>query len=153
MVSQIGRHSINMEALMGKDLDKLAEVITEALQEERPMVGAKPRPGAAVSTGDNEGNREPLAAMQLNRDQDLKSNKGQDPNQKERERMKQKGVTFFSWGEYKLAAFEIIAHLISAIDVRLWGALNLKMLKSCSACLILRERDAKCFEVFYFECW
>lgn len=96
MVSQIGGHSINMEAFMGKDLDKLAKVITGALQEERPLVGAKPRPGAAVSMGDKEGNREPLAAMQLNRDQDLKSDKGQDPNQKDRERMRQKGACYFS---------------------------------------------------------
>nr|XP_046227703.1 receptor-type tyrosine-protein phosphatase N2 [Scatophagus argus] len=94
MVNQLGSHSINMEALMGKDLDQLAEVITGALQkvhEEQPVVGAQPGPEAAVSRGDKEGNREPLAAMQLNRDQDLKSDKGQDLNQKDTLRMKQKG--------------------------------------------------------------
>uniref|UniRef100_A0A8C9YZI5 Protein tyrosine phosphatase receptor type N2 n=1 Tax=Sander lucioperca TaxID=283035 RepID=A0A8C9YZI5_SANLU len=44
MVNQLGRHSINMEALIGKDLDQLAGVITGALQEvdeERPVVGAQ----------------------------------------------------------------------------------------------------------------
>ncbi|MEQ2177104.1 hypothetical protein GOODEAATRI_000386, partial [Goodea atripinnis] len=49
-VNQLGRHSLNMEALMGKDLDQLTEVITGALQEadeERLTDGAKPGPGAA----------------------------------------------------------------------------------------------------------
>uniref|UniRef100_A0A8P4K1S9 Protein tyrosine phosphatase receptor type N2 n=1 Tax=Dicentrarchus labrax TaxID=13489 RepID=A0A8P4K1S9_DICLA len=99
MVNQLGRHSINMEALMDKDLDQLAEVITGTLQEvhkERPVVGAQPGPGAADSRGDKEANREPLAAMQLNQDQDLKSDKGQDLNQKDKLRMKQQGVSFFS---------------------------------------------------------
>ncbi|XP_041817558.1 receptor-type tyrosine-protein phosphatase N2 [Chelmon rostratus] len=94
MVNQLGRHSINMEALMGKDLDQLAEVITGTLQEvhkEQPVVEAQPESGAAVSRGDKEGNREPLAAMQLNQDQDLKSDKGQDLNQKDTLRMKQQG--------------------------------------------------------------
>ncbi|XP_034717880.1 receptor-type tyrosine-protein phosphatase N2 [Etheostoma cragini] len=94
MVNQLGRHSINMEALIGKDLDQLAGVITGALQEEeedRPVVGAQPGLGVADSRGDMEGNREPLAAMQLNQDQDLKSDKGQDLNQKDTLRMKQQG--------------------------------------------------------------
>ncbi|XP_022622940.1 receptor-type tyrosine-protein phosphatase N2 isoform X1 [Seriola dumerili] len=94
VVNQLGRHSINMEALMGNDLDQLAEVITGALQEvdeEQPAVGAQPGLGAADSRGDMEGNREPLASMQLNRYQDLKSDKGQDPNQKDSLRMKQQG--------------------------------------------------------------
>lgn len=98
MVNQLGRHSINMEALMGKDLDQLAEVITGTLQEvhkEQPVVEAQPESGAAVSRGDKEGNREPLAAMQLNQDQDLKSDKGQDLNQKDTLRMKQQGACFF----------------------------------------------------------
>lgn len=94
MVSQLGRHSVNMEALMGKDLDQLAGVITGRLQkvhEERPVVGAQPGPGAADSRVDTEGNREPLAAVQLNQDQDLKSDKGQDPNQEDTLRTKQQG--------------------------------------------------------------
>lgn len=98
MVNQLGRHSTNMEALMGKDLDQLAEVITGTLQEvdeERPAIGVQPGPGAADSRGDMEANREPLAAMQLNQDQDLKSDKGQDLNQKDTLRMKQQGGCFF----------------------------------------------------------
>ncbi|XP_070709186.1 receptor-type tyrosine-protein phosphatase N2 [Pempheris klunzingeri] len=94
MVNQLGRHSINMEAFMGKDLDELAEVITGTLQEvdeQRPVVGVQPGPGAADSRGGKEGNREPLAAMQLNQDQDLESDKGQDLNLKDTLRMKQQG--------------------------------------------------------------
>lgn len=82
---------------MGKDLDQLAQVITGALQEadeEQPVVGAQPGPGAADSRGDMESNREQLAAMQLNQDQDLKSEKGQDSNQKDTLRMKQQGEWF-----------------------------------------------------------
>lgn len=97
VANQLGRHSINMKALMGKDLDQLAEVITGALQEadeERPVVGAQPGPGAADSRGDMEGNREPLAAVQLNQDQDLKLDKGQDSNQRVTLRMKQQGEWF-----------------------------------------------------------
>uniref|UniRef100_A0A673AS90 Protein tyrosine phosphatase receptor type N2 n=1 Tax=Sphaeramia orbicularis TaxID=375764 RepID=A0A673AS90_9TELE len=78
VVSQLGRHSINMEALMGKDLDELAGVITGALQEvheERPGAGSLPAPGAADSMGGGEGNKEPLAAMVTNQNQDLKSDK------------------------------------------------------------------------------
>lgn len=94
MVNQLGRHSFNMEALMGKDLDQLAGVITGALHEvdeERPAVGAQPGRGAADSRGDMEGNGGPLAAMQLNQDQDLKSDKGQHLNQEDTLRMKQQG--------------------------------------------------------------
>lgn len=81
---------------MAKDLDKLAEVIKGALQEERPVVGAKPGPGTAVSGADKEVNWESAAAILLNRAQDLKSDKWQDPNQKDTERTKQKGACFFS---------------------------------------------------------
>lgn len=98
VVNQLGRHSINMEALMGKDLDQLAEVITGTLQEvdvERPVVGAQPGPGAADSRGDKKGNREPLAITQLNQDQDLKSDKWQDLNHKDTLRMKQQGRCLF----------------------------------------------------------
>ncbi|CAN9506355.1 unnamed protein product [Ophioblennius macclurei] len=83
VVNQLGRHSIHMEALMGKDLDQLAGVITGALHEaheERPALGARPGPGAADSRGGASGNREPLAETRLNQDQDLKSNKEKIPN-------------------------------------------------------------------------
>lgn len=98
MVNQLGRHSINMEALMGKDLDQLAGVITGALQEvheERPVVGSKPGPGAADSRGGMERDREPLAVVQPNQDKVLKSDKGQDLNQEDTLRMKQHGEGFF----------------------------------------------------------
>ncbi|KAK5849562.1 hypothetical protein PBY51_013888 [Eleginops maclovinus] len=45
MVSQLGRHSVHFESLMGKDLDHLAGVIAGALhegKEGRPDAGAKP---------------------------------------------------------------------------------------------------------------
>ncbi len=77
---------------MGKDFDHLSEVIAGKLQEvheERPEVGAQPGLGATVFRADKESNREPLAAVQ-----DLKSDKGQDLNQKETLRMKQDGVCF-----------------------------------------------------------
>uniref|UniRef100_A0A672J840 Protein tyrosine phosphatase receptor type N2 n=1 Tax=Salarias fasciatus TaxID=181472 RepID=A0A672J840_SALFA len=77
VVNQLGRHSVHMEALMGKDLDQLAGVVTGALQgahEERPALGARPGPGAAESRGGASGSREPLAGTRLNQDQDLKSN-------------------------------------------------------------------------------
>ncbi|KAM3593705.1 uncharacterized protein V6R79_019704 [Siganus canaliculatus] len=86
MVNQLGRHSINMDALMGKDLDQLAEVIAGTLQEvheERPAVEAPSGVGGAVSRLDKEGNRELLAAMKLNRDQNLKAGKEADLNQKD----------------------------------------------------------------------
>ncbi|XP_071382058.1 receptor-type tyrosine-protein phosphatase N2 [Centroberyx affinis] len=86
VVNQLGRHSVNMEALMGKDLDQLAEVITGALQvvhEERPGAGARPGPGATDSRGDSEGKREPLATLGLDQDQDHESDKGQDPDQED----------------------------------------------------------------------
>lgn len=84
-VNQLGRHSFNMEDLIGKDLHHLAEVITGALQEvdeERPELGARPASGASASRGEMEANHEQLMAKLLNPDQALKSEKGQDPNQK-----------------------------------------------------------------------
>lgn len=81
---------------MAKDLDKLAEVIKGALQEERPVVGAKPGSGTAVSVADKEVDGESAAAILPNRAQDLKSDKWQDLNQKDTERTKQKGARFFS---------------------------------------------------------
>lgn len=98
VVNQLGRHSINMDAFMGKDLDQLAGVITGALQEvdeKRPVAGAQPGPGAADPSGFMKGNREPLASLKLNQDQDLKSEKGQDLNQKDTLRLKQQGGCFF----------------------------------------------------------
>ncbi|XP_029385196.1 receptor-type tyrosine-protein phosphatase N2 [Echeneis naucrates] len=94
VVDQLGRHSFNMEAFMGNDLDQLAEVITGALQEvdeKRPTVVTQPGRGAADFGGHMEGNREPLAAMQLNQHQDLKSAKGQDPKQKDSLKIKPEG--------------------------------------------------------------
>ncbi|XP_041823464.1 receptor-type tyrosine-protein phosphatase N2 [Melanotaenia boesemani] len=93
-MNQLGRHSVSMDALMGKDLDQLAEVITGALQEldeEQPAPGAPPEPGATDSRGETPGNQGPLAAM-LNlklQNQNLKSDKGQDLNQKDTLKMKQ----------------------------------------------------------------
>ncbi|XP_020568112.1 receptor-type tyrosine-protein phosphatase N2 [Oryzias latipes] len=84
-VNQLGRHSFNMEDLIGKDLHRLAEVITGALQEvdeERPELGARPAPGASTSRGEMEANHEPLMSKLLNQDQTLKSETGKDPNQK-----------------------------------------------------------------------
>ncbi|XP_068160431.1 receptor-type tyrosine-protein phosphatase N2 [Antennarius striatus] len=94
IVNQLGRHSINMESLMGKDLDHLAEVITGALQEvhgDQSVVGAKPGPGAAAPGGNMEGDRKPLAAMQMNQIQHLNSEKEQDLNRKDVMRTKQQG--------------------------------------------------------------
>ncbi|KAM9331675.1 LOW QUALITY PROTEIN: receptor-type tyrosine-protein phosphatase N2 [Pholidichthys leucotaenia] len=95
VVSQLGRHSINMDALMGKDLDQLAEVITGALQEVgegRPALEAQPGPGAADSKGNMEGNRKPLATVPLNRNQGLKSDKMQDLDQKNALAVNQQGL-------------------------------------------------------------
>ncbi|CAJ1082064.1 receptor-type tyrosine-protein phosphatase N2 [Xyrichtys novacula] len=92
MVNELGRHSINMEAFMDDDLDHLAKVITGALQEvhkEQSVVGAPPVPGTSESRGGKEGNKGLLTAM--NQEQDLKSDKGQDLNQKEISVMKQQG--------------------------------------------------------------
>nr|XP_020457954.1 receptor-type tyrosine-protein phosphatase N2-like [Monopterus albus] len=94
VVNQLGRHSISMGALMGKDQDHVAKVITGSLQkvdEERPAVGAQPGPGSADSRGGMEGNKEPLAGMQLNHQLELKLDKEQDQNQKDTVRMKQQG--------------------------------------------------------------
>uniref|UniRef100_UPI0037E8C45D receptor-type tyrosine-protein phosphatase N2 n=1 Tax=Semicossyphus pulcher TaxID=241346 RepID=UPI0037E8C45D len=94
MMNHLGRHRINMEALMGDDLDQLAKVMTGTLQEvheERPAIGAQPGPGATDSRGDKDGNRRPVAAMQLSQDQGVKSDKGQDQNQEEKLRMNQQG--------------------------------------------------------------
>ncbi|KAG7526319.1 receptor-type tyrosine-protein phosphatase N2 [Solea senegalensis] len=93
VVNRLGSHSIDMEALMGKDLDQLAEVITGALQEvdekEQPATGVQPGRGTADSMGDMDASKKPLAATLMNQDQQLKSALDQDPNQKDTLRMKQ----------------------------------------------------------------
>ncbi|XP_028288776.1 receptor-type tyrosine-protein phosphatase N2 [Parambassis ranga] len=94
MVNQLGRHSIDMDSFMNKDLDQLAEVITAALHEadeERPALEAQPELGATDAKGGMKGNREPQAAMTLNQNQDLKSDKGSDVNQKDTLKVKQQG--------------------------------------------------------------
>ncbi|KAM9839716.1 receptor-type tyrosine-protein phosphatase N2 [Aulostomus maculatus] len=94
LVNQLGRHSINMDTLMGKDLDQLAEVISGALQEvdvKQPAAGAQPGPGATDSSGVTEGNREPLARVDVNQDHSLKSEKDQGLNQKGTPRLKPQG--------------------------------------------------------------
>ncbi|KAM8822456.1 receptor-type tyrosine-protein phosphatase N2 [Spinachia spinachia] len=94
MMNQLGRHSINMEALMGKDLDQLAGVIKGVLQEvheERPVVGAQPGQGPANSVGAVEGNRQTLAAVQQSQSQVLPSDGGNDLNQGDTLRGKPQG--------------------------------------------------------------
>ncbi|XP_015810121.3 receptor-type tyrosine-protein phosphatase N2 [Nothobranchius furzeri] len=84
-VNHLGRHSINMEDFMGNDLDHLAEVITGALQK----VNKEPGPGATDSRGETKDSKEPPAAMILNQDQNVKSQKEQ--GLKEMLKMKQQG--------------------------------------------------------------
>ena len=112
VVNQLGRHSISMEALMGKDLDQLAEVITGALQEadkQQPAVGARPGEGAAASRWDMDGNMEPPADTQPNQDQDLKSDKGPDPNQKDTLTTKQQGGCVKTNNESNCVLFFILS--------------------------------------------
>ncbi|CAG5896058.1 unnamed protein product [Menidia menidia] len=93
-VNQLGRHSIDMDALMGKDLDQLAGVITGALlelDEKQPALGAQPKPGGTDSRGEMEANWEPPVALHQNQNQNLKSDEGQDLNQKYTLKMKQQG--------------------------------------------------------------
>ncbi|XP_074549199.1 receptor-type tyrosine-protein phosphatase N2 [Halichoeres trimaculatus] len=92
MINELGRHSINMKAFMGDDLDHLVKVMTGALQEvhkAQPEAGALPGPGPSESRGGKEENRGPATAM--DQEQDPKSDKGQDVNQKEIPVMKQQG--------------------------------------------------------------
>uniref|UniRef100_A0A1A8CM67 Protein tyrosine phosphatase, receptor type, N polypeptide 2 n=1 Tax=Nothobranchius kadleci TaxID=1051664 RepID=A0A1A8CM67_NOTKA len=84
-VNHLGRHSVNMEDFMGNDLDHLAEVITGALQK----VNQEPGPGATDSRGETKDSKEPPAAMILNQDQNVKSQKEQ--GLKEMLKMKQQG--------------------------------------------------------------
>ncbi|KAM7369820.1 hypothetical protein PAMP_011111 [Pampus punctatissimus] len=91
VVNQLGRQSFNMDTFMGKDLDQLAAVITAALQEvdeKQPVAGAKPGPGAVDPSEVMKSNMEPMANMKLNQDQNLKSDKAQDLNQKDTPRLK-----------------------------------------------------------------
>lgn len=102
---------------MGKDLDHLAQVITGALQEvdeEQPVAGPQP----LLEAADPKGDREPLAATQLNQDQDLKSDKGQEPNQKDTLSMKQQGGCVKE--EKTLATLKLVLMcLFSVLDIRL----------------------------------
>lgn len=89
---------------MGKDLDRLADVITGALQEadeERLTDGAKPRPGAGNSRGEMRVNKDPPAGMLLNQDQDLKPDGGPDLNPKEAVKLKQQGWCLCCWKSEK----------------------------------------------------
>ncbi|XP_061569593.1 receptor-type tyrosine-protein phosphatase N2 [Cololabis saira] len=87
-VNQLGRPSINMQTLMGKDLDQLAGVIAAALQEADEE---RPGPGAADPRGEFGGNRKPLTTVLLNQEKALKSDKVQDQNQKDMLSIKQQG--------------------------------------------------------------
>ncbi|KAM6977679.1 receptor-type tyrosine-protein phosphatase N2 [Aplochiton taeniatus] len=63
VVNQLGRHSVNINSLMGRDLDQLAEAITGALQVvdgEEAGVGT----GVTQPKGDQEAKREPRPVME-----------------------------------------------------------------------------------------
>ncbi|XP_076017203.1 receptor-type tyrosine-protein phosphatase N2 [Genypterus blacodes] len=85
VVNQLGRHSVDMESLMGKDLDHLADVITGALREQS-MAGA-PKGSVADDPRVNVGGyREPPKTMELDQgDHDMKSDKGPELKEKEAE--------------------------------------------------------------------
>lgn len=83
-MKQPGPHSLDVDALMGNELDQLAQVIAGALHEHRPQVGPKPGPNP-VPAGGKDGSRSP--------DQDLKSKAEQDPSQSHSERMKESGAS------------------------------------------------------------
>lgn len=78
MGNQLGPHSLDMDALMGNDLERLVQVVAGALHQEEP--GPNPIvPAGAKEAGGNQ-------------NQDLKSNRVQEPPQKNSERMKQEGA-------------------------------------------------------------
>ncbi|TWW70874.1 hypothetical protein D4764_17G0003570, partial [Takifugu flavidus] len=81
VVNQLGPHSIHMDSLMGNNLEQLAQVIAEVMQEEQPNVETQPAPAVPARGKEGGGNQ----------DQDLKSNRVQDLIQEDSERMKQKG--------------------------------------------------------------
>lgn len=91
VVNQLGRHRVDMESLMGKDLDHLADVITGALRQQ--TVAGAPKGSVADDSRVNVGDYgEPLKTMELNQeDQDLKSDKGQELKQKEAQGGEQQG--------------------------------------------------------------
>lgn len=89
MVTQMGGHSFNLEALMGNDFEELARVLTGALQEEHPLVVSKPGPGGLPS---KEGDRKPPAGATLTEDVGLKFGKVPESNQNDAGRVKQTGV-------------------------------------------------------------
>ncbi|XP_041737016.1 receptor-type tyrosine-protein phosphatase N2 [Coregonus clupeaformis] len=64
VVNQLGRQRVNMDSLMGKDLDQLADIISGALQvvdEEGPVTRAKPRLVGHIR--DRQMKREPLHSI------------------------------------------------------------------------------------------
>lgn len=77
-MNQLGPHT---DASAGNDLERLAQVIAGALQEEGPRVGTKTGPLPAVQ------------GVGGNQDQDPESNRVPDPTQKASERMKEKGAS------------------------------------------------------------
>lgn len=89
MVNQMGSHSFNLGAFMGKDFEELARVLTGALQGEHPLVVSNPAPGSLPS---EEGDRKPLAAATLTGDLDLKLDQVPESNQKDANRVKQTGL-------------------------------------------------------------
>lgn len=72
-----------MDALMGHDLEQLAQVLVGALRQEQPGVGKTPGPHSIVPAGGRDGGG--------NQNPDLKAKGVQDPTQKDSERMKQTG--------------------------------------------------------------
>ncbi|XP_055006791.1 receptor-type tyrosine-protein phosphatase N2 [Boleophthalmus pectinirostris] len=93
MLNQLGSHSMNLDSLMGTDLDDLVGVINGALQEvheERPAVAvAQSGPAAVDSEGPKEANGGPLKATVQNQEPEPQS--GGDT--KGVETVKQKGQT------------------------------------------------------------
>lgn len=88
MVDHLRGHSFNLEALMGKDFDELAGVLTGDLQKERPLVGAKLGPGGLPS---KEGDGDPPAVAPLTGDLALKFAKVPESSQKDTDGVKQTG--------------------------------------------------------------
>lgn len=103
MVSQLGRHSsMDLQALMGDDLDHLAQVLAGALQEAHQ----ESEPGGSLSEGDRKSDGEPPAATLPNQSQALKPDKGQDLKQKQSPTLTQQGACFLCGdGQHEPAAF------------------------------------------------
>ncbi|XP_057679841.1 receptor-type tyrosine-protein phosphatase N2 [Corythoichthys intestinalis] len=78
MMNHLGGHNFNMDPLMAKDLNHLADVITGVLQEaevRQPDPEAQPGPGTAMSDQVTDGDREQVAAVESNKVLDTKPNK------------------------------------------------------------------------------